>query len=130
LTEIFQSLGQQYTAETKQEGNIPDFRRLNEIEFLKRTFRYERTIGRYVAPLRMETILEIPYWTKKHDSHDIMLSNCERSVYELALWGNGIFNEKTKMVLPHMKEVGYEPRSEDWHTWLDFVCQLELPWGK
>jgi hypothetical protein len=34
------------------------------------------------------------------------------------------------MVLPHMKEVGYEPRFEDWHTWLDFVCQLELPWGK
>jgi hypothetical protein len=130
LTEIFAELGQQYTSETKVEGDVPDFRKLTDVEFLKRTFRYENAVGRYVGPLRMETILEIPYWTKKHDSHEIMLANCERSIYELALWGKDIFVDKTREVLPFMKEVGYQPRSEDWLTWLDFVCQLDLPWGK
>jgi GTPase SAR1 family protein len=130
LTEIFSFFGQQYTAETKAEGDVPDFRKLSEVEFLKRTFRYEPCVGRYVAPLRMETIEEIPYWTKKHDSLEITLTNCERSLYELSLWGKEVFEEKLSRMLPKMKDIGYQPRSEDWLTWLDFVTHLDVPWNK
>jgi hypothetical protein len=33
-------------------------------------------------------------------------------------------------MLPKMKDIGYQPRSEDWLTWLDFVTHLDVPWNK
>lgn len=50
-----------YTSETK-EGTVPDYRSINEVTFLKRGFRWEPRLGRYVGPLEMDTIIEMPYW--------------------------------------------------------------------
>ena len=43
-------------------------RRLDEVEFLKRSFRFEDLIARWVAPLRPSVILEMPQWI--HQSSD------------------------------------------------------------
>lgn len=54
----------EYTAEDKS-SNPPPVRPLQELTFLKRGFRFEPKVQRYVAPLALESILEMPYWTKK-----------------------------------------------------------------
>ena len=57
-------IGMVYTSETKHDLNNR-LRCLDEIEFLKRKFRFCEEKQRYVAPLRMDTVLQMPYWTKK-----------------------------------------------------------------
>lgn len=67
LTEGFKSLGMVYTDEQKT-GEVRSMRRLEEVEFLKRSFRFEDLIARWVAPLRPSVILEMPQWI--HQSSD------------------------------------------------------------
>jgi hypothetical protein len=86
-------LGMKYTTELKGTA-IHKFRKLSEIEFLKRGFREEAYLGRYVAPLRLDVVLEIPFWTKKKGDRDnIAASNLMESLKELALHGQPVYEE-------------------------------------
>jgi len=86
-------LGLTYTDEMKGDKIIP-FRKLEEVTFLKRSFRYEKRFDTLVAPLSMETILEMPYWTKKGSLRDtITKETTDTALMELSLHGPEVFNE-------------------------------------
>jgi hypothetical protein len=97
------SIGVKYTDADKEDQNPPKYRTLTEISFLKRAFRWESRVGRYVAPLDLQTLLEVSYYTKDKGSGDaITRTNVERTFRELALHGEEVYNEwSSKMVEEH-----------------------------
>ena len=51
------------------------------VDFLKRKFRYEPLVDRYVAPLDLNVVLEEPCWTKKGtDAIEIAKTNVQTSL--------------------------------------------------
>nr|WKV33975.1 MAG: RNA-dependent RNA polymerase [Riboviria sp.] len=84
ITEAFALIGMTYTDEAKT-GNIVPVRRLDEIEFLKRKFRWDPVQSRYRAPLSLTTIKEMAMWVRGTvDVHQLTCSTLEDAVHELA----------------------------------------------
>ena len=86
------NFGMEFTAENKEE-KFDHYRKLEDCTFLKRGFRYEPLLGRFVAPLTLETVLEMPYRTKRVDSHKVLLDNISNSLCELALHEEEVFRK-------------------------------------
>lgn len=85
--------GQTYTPETK-EGELRDvLRALEEVSFLKRRWRYEASSARFVAPLDLETVLDIANWQKKGGNvYDDVEVNVGNTLAELALHGKQTYD--------------------------------------
>lgn len=100
LPKLFQEIGMIYTDEDKQENvNIPDYRPIQQVSFLKRSFRVEPQLGRFVGPLTLDTVLETPYWLRSCvNENEIVKSNVEWAVAELALHDQGTFTYWTKKI--------------------------------
>jgi len=49
-------------------------------------------LHQFVAPLDIDVVLEIPYWTKTHDSFKIMCDNVENTICELSLHGPSTYS--------------------------------------
>lgn len=91
LTEAFARIGMKYTDEMKSES-VVKCRNLEDISFLKRGFRYCDILSRWVAPLALATIREMPMW--RHLSTDAYIGTAEvleEAVIELALHGKDVF---------------------------------------
>nr|UUV42608.1 MAG: nonstructural polyprotein [Tuatara cloaca-associated dicistrovirus-3] len=94
MTEAFAELGMTYTDEAKGKTQLP-WRSLAEVQFLKRGFRFDEMCGRYVAPLHLPVIKEMPMW--RHVTTDEYLDTVkvfEEAVCELALHGEEVFNQE------------------------------------
>lgn len=79
-------IGITFTTESKGES-VDAFKNIQEVEFLKRTFRKCNKTGKIVAPLRYEVIKDIPLWTQTYDNDDkIIVDNVRTSMEELSLW--------------------------------------------
>lgn len=98
LTTAFAEVGMTYTGERKGDS-VPPTRTLAEVEFLKRGFRFETELARWVGPLRLETIREMPLWI--HDTADQYTQTAETfktACEELALHDHETYtNELVKM---------------------------------
>ena len=80
-----------YTTELKGEATSK-FRSLSEVEFLKRSFRFDKKLNRYVAPMNMESIFRPLNWAKKGMMGDqIVVDTCQSGILELSLHGKEIF---------------------------------------
>lgn len=92
LEQILPCFGLKYTNETKS-GATHVSRDITEITFLKRSFRYEPILDRYVAPIDMDVILEMPYWTVRGPvQNTIPCTTFETALLELSLHGENTFN--------------------------------------
>jgi hypothetical protein len=90
--------GMIYTNEMKTEIS-DDFRTIFDISFLQRSFRRDDTLGRVVAPLKLDTILEMVMWI--HGDVDIIelcLTNVENALRELVYHGEEIFTMWSKKI--------------------------------
>lgn len=82
---LMKDLGLTYTSENKDlNAELTPTRPLNEIEFLKRGFRFEERLNKYVCPLRLKVVLEMPQWSRKDDYLPISATNLENAASELA----------------------------------------------
>jgi hypothetical protein len=123
-------LGMVYTSETKGETSS-SLRKLEEIEFLKRSFRYDTDLRRWVAPLRLSVVLEIPYWTRNVTNMQdaIVDSNVQESLYELSLHGKEVFNEwAPKIIDAYREQYDRVPLRQDFRACQEFVLDAELLW--
>nr|QJI52026.1 MAG: nonstructural polyprotein [Dicistroviridae sp.] len=97
-------LGLAYTSELKNELNEV-LRPLTGVEFLKRSWRYEPIVRRYVSPLRLDGVLDTLSWTKRGNQCDVItrdkVDNCMR---ELSLHGVEVFNEWSTIVAKKSQE--------------------------
>jgi hypothetical protein len=98
VSEAFDTLGMKYTDEGKT-GNMIPFRELKEITFLKRGFRYDSDLARFVGPLELDVVLEMPMWVKGDIDHDERCRVVVDKAYgELAIHGEDIFNKWTPKI--------------------------------
>lgn len=125
ITEAFLELGHVYTDEAKT-GYIAESRCLSDVSYLKRKFVFDPKCGRYIAPLDLDTILEIPQWTKKGTMRDqITHDNIEACLRELALHGRETFTKYMRIIQQQciLKNIRYRFR-----TYQEYYTEvLELP---
>jgi hypothetical protein len=93
-----------YTNDQKVTSTQP-FRPITQVEFLKRGFRFCEVLNRWVAPHRLEAILEVPYWTRKNAQREaITVSNFEFLLRELTLHGKELYDK----LMPFLTAKFYE----------------------
>nr|UQB76001.1 non-structural polyprotein [Flumine dicistrovirus 19] len=125
ISEYMAKIGLTYTSELK-DVTTSEFRLLEGVEFLKRSWRKETTLDRYVAPLRLEVVLETPYWTKRcHFADEITISNVNDSLIELALHGPKIFSDFSTVISKTLYE-----EYDTWPITTDFSVALSLSTSK
>lgn len=105
LPDLMDMCGMIYTTELKAAATVP-FRKLTEVEFMKRSFRFDRSLGRWVAPLREESIIETLYWSKKGSmKNQITVDNASNALREYSLHGERKFSEFRDTVIPVVKKL-------------------------
>lgn len=98
-------IGMIYTNENK-DGNVAKQRPLSQVSFLKRSFRFEERLGKYVGPQELDSILFVPYWCKnKAMLDDITLCNVEFTYTELSLHGDFIWDSHADKIRSSVKQV-------------------------
>jgi len=127
ISNFMPSMGYGYTNESKTISTLP-LRPYNEVEFLKRKFRFEPLLGRHLAPLRMETLTEMIQWTNKTDPEFILGTKVQSVVRELALHGQGVFDSLVPLIINTYQECygpsAQMPRSTYFTTVLeDFISE-------
>lgn len=131
LEKELSKVGYTYTDETKS-GEIVPLRLITECEFLKRKWLYNEVLGRFVAPIREESIIQGLQWVKKTDPINIMAQKIDSAVREYSLHGPDKFNDMVpKILVAYRKAYGHEsvwPVSTDYAAVLDrvvgepFIC--------
>lgn len=110
IADSMKLLGLHYTKEDK---TTPDatLRNITEVEFLKRQWRYDQSLKRYVAPLRLNRLLETINWTKKGPyTVDIPRDNVDTILMELSLHDKSTFDQwSEKLVRVSREYLDYYP---------------------
>lgn len=105
----YKSMGWTFTDEFKS-GEIGDWRKLEEGAFLKRGFHFHEILRRYAAPLSLETILEMPCFTKEKDLElEYVRSNLEKAWIELSLHPRDVFEKKVPILQEMGRAINYIP---------------------
>lgn len=93
ISEIMVEMKHEYTDEGKT-GVIVESRTLEDIFFLKRSFRYSHELQRTVAPLKIDVIYEMLNWTRNTiDPNIILMNNIETAFREIVFHGEDEFNK-------------------------------------
>nr|WPR18446.1 MAG: RNA-dependent RNA polymerase [Chemarfal virus 190] len=125
LTHLMKAIGLTYTNENKTESVVAN-RRIYEVNFLKRGFRYEKTIDRWVAPISMVTIINELDWTKKTDADPITKEKTVIALRELSLHGEAKYNQHASEILEVAKKnLDHRPPDCGWPTsWADTMMRV------
>jgi hypothetical protein len=91
MPNLMKRCGMIYTNELKEQATIP-FRQLEEVEFLKRSFVKHKGLNRWIAPLRLESIINMLCWTKKKNSDQVAVDNIGVAIREFSLHGQEVFD--------------------------------------
>lgn len=118
LTRAFEKVGFIYTSEAKDGHDVEPLRSIDDISFLKRAWKYDRTVNTYVSTLDMDTVLESVQWAKKQDRdfNDVRV-NVDTTLKELSAHGDAVWNEwYPKIVKSSMDNLDYLPPIPDRRT--------------
>lgn len=101
LQKTMKLFGQDYAPEDKNKTEFDEnLRSLEEVTFLKRSFRIHERTGRYMAPLDLDTILDIPNWTKKGANvYGDTETNVKIALEELTLHGRTVFEKWRRKIV-------------------------------
>jgi hypothetical protein len=107
---MFDTMGLIYTSETKNTADA-EWRNISQVEFLKRSFRFDEEVRQFVAPWRLSELLECLYWTKDNSQRiQIVHDKMELVMRELSLHGREIFDKYshviTRAYYTYMKRFG------------------------
>jgi hypothetical protein len=121
-------LGLKSTREDKSEGEEGGhiLRPLSECSFLKRNFREEQVVAqRWVAPLSLSTILEMPMWWRKTTTKWEDLSHTTQTALdELSLHGHAVYSKfGPPLIKAHYAVFSSLPKRSTWISSINFVTQ-------
>jgi hypothetical protein len=100
ITRALAELGMTYTDESKS-GRELTTRTIDEVTFIKRSFRYDYQFNRQFAPLPLDHLMSILNYTSKSrttDQLDLEFQQVQSVYTELAQHGEGIFNDKVSKI--------------------------------
>ncbi len=101
IVDAIKDIGLTATSAAK-DGNIGPYKRIDQVTFLKRRWRYCEITRRYVAPIDLYSILETLYWVKNKDEmYSTTCSNVDLIFKELSLHGEEVFNEWEPKITYH-----------------------------
>jgi hypothetical protein len=96
MPEFMEPCGMVYTTELKEKAT-ERFRPIQQVEFLKRSFRYDDSFGKWVAPMRISALYIPLNWTKKGvESDQITVDQITSTIAELSLHGRSVFNKHAR----------------------------------
>lgn len=128
LPKLFSEIGMTYTDEKKTGCEVPDTRPIEDVTFLKRGFRWESKLTRYVAPLTLDTVLETPLWRHKSlNPRKVLEDNITWACHELALHDEAVFQEWTKKIgLVARDAINFVPNLSAQRV--EYIRYLEQQW--
>jgi hypothetical protein len=92
FSELVAELDMVYTNEAK-DGTLVERRKIYEIEFLKRKFKFDTMENLFIAPLRIQSIFKMIDYTKRHHKNAIVAQNVVTAVRELSLHDFNTYNK-------------------------------------
>ena len=100
IADAFLTLGLTYTDELKGVGGVvPKWRTIEDVQYLKRKFRYDSKRKIWEAPLCMDTILKMPNWCRGGlDIQEGTKLNCENAIMQLSMHEESVFNKWSKII--------------------------------
>jgi len=102
-------IGMKYADANKNPVKEP-FMKLSDVTFLKRSFRYEPLVGRFIGTLDLKTVLEMPQWTKRGpQKHIIELANFDTAMLYLSMHDDAVFNEWAPKMISAYQEAYHHP---------------------
>ncbi len=126
IAEAMSEFGLTYTPDTKEQtGNT--LRILEDITFLKRGFYPSKDAGRYIAPLSLVTIKNMPYWRKKSDTGEVFaMQTFDTALEELSLHGKPTFERLApKMIEGYTRAYNSQPSKITWYANFTKAINLE-----
>ena len=84
IKEMFKEIGLEVTSSDKKNFEDTEFRRIEDMSFLKRTWRYEPLLNRHIAPMQLDAVLEICLWKKKKSGEIEQLDAIDEVIRELS----------------------------------------------
>jgi len=126
----FPSVGMTYTSDVKEDLTPPIYRSLEEVTFLKRSFRFEPQVGRHVAPLEYLTVMQMCYYTKEgNEANAITLDNVKTAIMELTLHGQDVYERDAKLLCAAAKDrLGATIAQGSWYLALLAATQFKPIW--
>jgi hypothetical protein len=111
LPDLMKNVGLKYTNETKNVALSP-VRDLRDTNFLKRTWRFDETLNRSVAPLDLEVILHMADYSRKGLEYiSGTLNTIDIQMKEFSLHGKDVFDKHSPTLLRASEDVmKYTPR--------------------
>lgn len=129
FTGLLAEVGYKYTVESKDSSVVDPVRPISEVSFLKRGFVKSEMTGRYICPLELGVILEMPQWTTRRDVnyHDTK-TNVETALKELSLHPREVFDVYAPRILASASDnLGFIPSITDYNTLqVTMLSSLEL----
>lgn len=105
ITEAYTELGMVYTDEAKSE-ELVRARKIHEIAFLKRKFRWDVEQGRWRCPHSLDVITEMAMWVKRGANvYELTAEVLEEAMHELAQHDRETFNKFLPNFLEARKKV-------------------------
>lgn len=115
LARVFGELNYVYTSADKTEPKSHNSH-LTEHTMVKRGFRFEPLIGKWVGPLELDRVIETCMWSKSGRQTNIIgADNCETTIRELSLHGKQVFDEWFPKIRDHAAGF-WTPSSSDWEV--------------
>jgi hypothetical protein len=116
--------------EEKKTGRSFVSRTIEEVTILKRSFRFDEDLGRYVAPHDLEVILDIPYWVhSKQCADQITRDNVDLALRELSMFDKKVFDEWAPKIIGAARErLDYTPKMVDYMLLKEVVVRQDVVW--
>lgn len=110
ISEAMRWIGHEYTDETKS-GEAAASRLLHEVRFLKRGFRKDPLLCRWVAPLKLDVIYEMLNWTRKGvNPDDVTMMNIDAALRETTYHGRLEFDKLKNSIQNKQNLLPVRPR--------------------
>lgn len=128
VADSMRSFGQTYTREDKLFGAQSDFRTLDQISFLKRTFREED--GMCLAPKDLQSTLYTPYWLSNRNLADVIVHDTvEETFLELSLHSPEIWDQWFPVIKAAAWErIQHVPKLSSRSHYQDAIMAMEYEW--
>lgn len=116
LCQAFAEMGIKCSDESKQ-SVFPDYRRLDEVSFLKNNFVFNHEIQKWVAAMDEKAALEVCHWIRKSpDDGAATVSNCEETMRFLWGYGRPKFNETLCTINQALLDAELQPLQISWDS--------------
>lgn len=75
-----------------KDNTVHAYQNIEQCSFLKRRFAYDSSLCRYVCPLELSVVLEMPYWSKRNNTEFMLIQTLDTAVLELSLHEEDVYN--------------------------------------